>query len=190
MYFQKVFPEEAAAAASGKNLDDIDGLPSDDSEDDDYTPGDPGPDNEASGDESSTDYFSASDNAVPSPDNEQNLNLPSDDSEDDEYDPGAPDHYRHAMQETSASDFTSDSEDLGAILEDSESSGKVEGYVLSDHCKPNAVTSREKLKPGNVKKRISLNDELSYLAGSNAVPLGKRQVERLDYKKLHDVSFS
>lgn len=189
MYIQKVFPEEAAAAASGKSLDDINGLPSDDSEDDDYAPCDPGPDNEVSGDESSSDYFSASDDAIPSPDNEQNLDLPSDDSEDDEYDPGGPDHDRHAMQETSASDFTSDSEDLGAILEDSESSGKDEGHVLSDHCKPNAVTSREKLKSGNA-KRISLNDELPYLAGSNAVPLGKRQVERLDYKKLHDVSFS
>lgn len=189
--WEKVFPGEAAAAASGKSLDDIDGLPSDDSEDDDYTPYDPGPENEVSGDESSSDgsdYFSASDDAVPSPDDKENLDLPSDDPEDDEYDPGSPGHDRHAKQESSASDFTSDSEDLGAILEDSESLGKDEGHALSNHCKPNAVSSGKKLKPGKM-KRISLNDELSYLAGSNAVPLGKRQVERLDYKKLHDETY-
>jgi hypothetical protein len=196
---QKVFPEEAAAAKSGKSMEDNIGLPSDDSEDD-YNPDDPGLDHEVSGDESTSDesssdgsdYFSAPDDAVPSPDNKQILGLSSDDSEDDDYDPSAPDHNQsqHVKQESSSSDFTSDSEDFDAILEDGESPGQTEGHIpsVTVHGKPNAVASGEKLMAGNIKR---LSDELTHLTESNAVPVsGKRQVERLDYKKLHDVSFS
>lgn len=192
---QKVFPEEAAAAASGKTMDEGTGLPSDDSEDDDYNPDDPGLDHEVSRGESTSDgsdYFSASDDIVPPLDNKQIFSPPSDDSEDDEYDPDAPDDDQQEKEESSSSDFTSDSEDLGAILEDGESPNKDEGHFpsVSEDSKPNAVASGEKLKAGKRKGR-SLNDELSYLTESNTEAVsGKRRGERLDYKKLHDVSFS
>ena len=89
------------------------GLPSDDSDDDDYNPNVP-EDVEVEGDESSSDeseYASASEKLEDSGHEDQYLGLPSEDSEDDDYDPDDPDHDSKVAGESSSSDFTSDSED-------------------------------------------------------------------------------
>ncbi|KAL3515339.1 hypothetical protein ACH5RR_022241 [Cinchona calisaya] len=192
--WEKVFPEEAAAAASGMKMDDYSGLPSDDSEDDDYDPDKPELDNTVLGEESSSDesdYFSASDDPVTSLNAKQILGLPSDDSEDDDYDPSAVDTGELAKQESSSSDFTSDSEDLGAMFHGNEPLGVEEGHVSSvlAQSNSNGGSIGENFKVGGG-KRCSLSDELSFLLESGDAPVvGKRHVERLDYKKLHDETY-
>ncbi|XP_019170136.1 PREDICTED: homeobox protein HOX1A-like isoform X2 [Ipomoea nil] len=165
--WEKVFPEEAAAAASGKQLDDISGLPSDGSDDDDYNPDNPEVEENVSQDESSSDENDSSDASFDletTANDDILLGLPSEDSEDDDFDPDAPDHDEQVMQESSSSGFTSDSEDSG-----------------QDQC--------EKIKVGGAKQQ-PLKDEVSYLLHSSTVlASGKRQVERLDYKKLHDETY-
>ncbi|KAL2460302.1 Homeobox protein HAT3.1 [Abeliophyllum distichum] len=187
--WEKIFPE-AAASASGKKLDDGSGSSSDDSEDDDYDPDKPDTVEKVSGDELSydefgdesssddSDYFSASDDLVASPNNKQYLGLPSDDSEDDDFDPAAPVQDDEMKQDSSSSDFTSDSEDLGALLDDASAPG----------ISPVLGADEEKSKAGKVKR--SLRGELSYLWENNDAPIsGKRHVERLDYKILNDETY-
>ncbi|CAI9104331.1 OLC1v1002979C1 [Oldenlandia corymbosa var. corymbosa] len=184
--WEKVFPEEAAAALSGTKMDDYSGLPSDDSEDDDYDPDKQEQDQMVSAEESSSDdsagsdYFSADDDNVPARDDKQILGLPSDDSEDDDFDPTAPDLSDHSKQENSGSDFTSDSEgeDVGSILnEDDQNNSPVTGSV------------GEEVKLGRAKRK-SLSDEVAYLLQSSDAPKSaRRHVERLDYKKLHQETY-
>lgn len=189
-HLQKIFPE-ATASVSGKKLDDGSGSLSDDSEDDDYDPDKPdtvlkvsgdGLSNDKSGDQSSSDdsdYLLASDDLTASPNTKQYLGLPSDDSEDDDFDPAAPVQDEEVEQDSSSSDFTSDSEDLGALLDD----------AAAPEISPVLGADEEKSKAGKVKSQ-SLRGELSYLLETSDAPLsGKRLVERLDYKKLNDVSF-
>lgn len=179
-HMQKVFPEAAAAAAAGKNLDDNLGLPSDDSEDNEYDPD--GSELDEKGEESSSDesdFYTASEDNGTSPKSKQNLELASDDSEDDEYNPDAPDLDDQVKQESSSSDFTSDSDDFGVVF---------------DNTKSCRGSNGEGPKVGQ-RKNLSLNDELSSLLESGpghgeAAPVsGRRHVERLDYKRLYDVSF-
>ncbi|KAF7127178.1 hypothetical protein RHSIM_Rhsim11G0155600 [Rhododendron simsii] len=178
--WEKVFPEAAAAAAAGNNLDDNLGLPSDDSEDNEYDPD--GSEVDEKGEESSSDesdFYTASEDNGTSPKSKQNLELPSDDSEDDEYDPGAPDLDDQVKQESSSSDFTSDSDDFGVVF---------------DNTKSRKGSNGEGPKVGQGKKP-SINDELSSLLESGpghgeAAPVGgRRHVERLDYKKLYDDTY-
>ncbi|KAL0384277.1 UNVERIFIED_CONTAM: Pathogenesis-related homeodomain protein [Sesamum radiatum] len=189
---QKIFPE-AAAAASGKTLDNGSGSSSDDSDDDDYDPDKPDAVEKVEGDESSSDesnYFSASDDLAASLNNEKYLGLPSDDSEDDDFDPSALDPDKQAEQESSSSDFTSDSEDLGALLDDTEA-GEDLGHISpsSYHNQSSTGSKEENVKVGGT-KRQSLKDELSYLMETCGEPVsGKRHVERLDYKSLHDETY-
>lgn len=192
-HLQKIFPE-AAAAASGKKLEDGSGSSSDDSEDDEYDPDKPDTAEMVERDELSSDessYFSASDDLAASlNNNEKYLGLPSDDSEDDDFDPSAPDQDKQVKQDSSSSDFTSDSEDLGALLEDETAPGKDLGQISppADHKQP-SIGSDEEISEVARMKRQSLKDELSYLMETSAEPVSrKRHVERLDYKKLHDVS--
>ncbi|KAA8545804.1 hypothetical protein F0562_020745 [Nyssa sinensis] len=194
--WEKVFPE-AAAVAAGNKLDDSFGFPSDDSEDDDYDPDGPEVDERVQGDESSSDesdFFSASDDFGASPNHEQYLGLPSDDSEDDDYDPNAPVLDEQVKQESSSSDFTSDSEDFSVAFEDNRSSGGDGGPMSSpsDHLRPSRGSDGERSKLGRRKKQ-SLNNELLSLLESDpgqGDPLyGKRHVERLDYKMLHDETY-
>lgn len=175
LHLQKIFAEEAAAAASGKYLDDNSGLPSDDSEDDDYDPGGPDLDEKVQGDELSSDgsdYHSASDDMRVLPQKEACLGLPPDDSEDDDYDP-CPLVIDQMFKDSSCSDFTSDSEDL-TVFDDCKHSGQVQGPLNStaDH--------------------VGNNEEgCGHPGQADASPLHpRRQVESLDYKKLHDVSYS
>lgn len=195
---QKVFPE--AAATAGHNPDHNFGLPSDDSDDNDYTP-DGQDDEEVQGDESSSDeseYASATEEleAPPNapPNNDQYLGLPSDDSEDDDYNPHAEDHSEKVEQESSSTDFSSDYDDLAAALNDNRSSRDAEDPVSTslDGVKPLGSSCGERSKLGG--KKQSLNDELLSILESDpgqagfSTDFGKRHVERLDYKKLHDVS--
>lgn len=199
---QKVYPE-AAAAAAGQNSDHALGLPSDDSEDGDYDPDVPDTinhDDELSSDESSSDqsssdksgYASASEELEAPPNDDQYLGLPSDDSEDDDYDPCAPELDEGVRQESSSSDFTSDSEDLAAL--DHNRSSKDDNIVSSSLNNTKLVRNSNGQSSGGGPSKSALHNELSSLLESGPdkdglEPVsGKRQVERLDYKKLHDVS--
>ncbi|KAK1376322.1 hypothetical protein POM88_032515 [Heracleum sosnowskyi] len=119
--WEKIFAEEAAAAASGKNLDDNSGMPSDDSEDDDY-------------------------------------------------DPGGPDVDEKMFKDSSCSDFTSDSEDFTGVLDDCKHTGKAQGPQAST---PDHV--------GNNEEGCGHPEQ-----GDTAPLYPRRQVESLDYKKLHN----
>lgn len=188
--WERVFPE---VAATGHSQDPNFGLPSDDSDDNDYNPDGPEPDEKKSGGESSSDgsssdgsdFTSASEEFETPQNEEQNLGLPSDDSEDDNYDPDAPDD-EMVNQESSSSDFTSDSEDLTATLKDNMSSQQDEDLT-------SAVSKEKKSKTG--RKKGSLNDELSSIMESTpeqngSAPVSKtRGIERLDYKKLYDEAY-
>lgn len=187
---QKIFPE-AAAAASGKKLDDGAGSSSDDSEDEEYDPDKPDTDQKVEGDESSSDEsnYLSDDTAAPL-NTEKYLGLPSDDSEDDDFDPSAPHQHEQVKQDDSSSDFTSESEDLGALLEDETALSEDITQILppADNKLPSTGSIEEKSEVGRV-KRHSLKDELSYLMETGVEPVsGRRHVERLDYKKLNDVS--
>lgn len=191
-HLQKIFPE-AAAAFSGKKLDDGSRSSSDDSEDDDYDPDKPDRNDKVEGDQSSSDesnYFSAPDDgAASSLNNEKYLGLPSEDSEDDDFDPSAPDDDEQVMHGSSSSDFTSDSEDLDALVEDDALPGKdIEQISSADQNQPSASSKEENSKVGGTKGK-SLKDDLAYLMETGAEPVtGKRHVERLDYQKLLVVS--
>nr|XP_008338248.1 homeobox protein HAT3.1-like isoform X1 [Malus domestica]XP_008338250.1 homeobox protein HAT3.1-like isoform X1 [Malus domestica]XP_008338251.1 homeobox protein HAT3.1-like isoform X1 [Malus domestica]XP_017178666.1 homeobox protein HAT3.1-like isoform X1 [Malus domestica]XP_028965500.1 homeobox protein HAT3.1-like isoform X1 [Malus domestica] len=197
--WEKVFPE-AAAAASGHNQDHSHGLPSDDSDDNDYDPDGPETNDEVPGEESSSDeseYASASDGLdTPKNNDEQYLGLPSDDSEDDDYNPDAPEVIEDDKKESSSSDFTSDSEDLGAALDDNNMSAEdVEGPKSTslDESGPLRGSSKQSSRRGQ--KKQPLKDEVLSLLelgpgqGGAAPVSGKRHIERLDYKKLHDETY-
>ncbi len=131
----------------------------------DYNPCEPD-DEKVEGEESSSDeseYASATKELEAPPQDEQYLGLPSDDSEDDDYDPESPDLYVMVEKGSSSSGFTSGSEDLAAALDDNRPSRDDEGPTS---------TSLDGIKP---------------LRGSAPVSR-RRQVERLDYKELHDVT--
>lgn len=177
---QKIFPE---AVAAGKKLDVGYGS-SDDSQDDDFDPDKLQivkiQEDESSSDESS--YFSASDGLAAAPDKDNYLELPSDDSADIDFDPTAADQDEQVKQSSSSSDFSSDSEDLGALLDDATMTDKE-----PEHISPDAA-EEENAAVGKLK---GLKAELAYLLHtSDQSVCDKRQVERLDYKKLLEVSFS
>lgn len=124
------------------------------------------------------------------PKDDEILGLSSEDSEDDDFNPDDPDKDEPVKTESSSSDFTSDSEDFSMIVDTNRLRGDEQGVSSSvDNSMPNSASQEEKGKVGKA-KRNSLKDELSYLMQSDS-PLvsAKRHIERLDYKKLHDVSF-
>ncbi|KAF7811045.1 homeobox protein HAT3.1 [Senna tora] len=199
--WERIFPE--AAAAAGNNVDHNSGLPSEDSDDDDYNP-DVSEDKEIKGDESNFDeseyasaseseYASASEKLENSRNEDQYLGLPSDDSEDDDYDPNALNIDKKINEESSSSDFTSDSEDLATTIKDNMFSEQDEDPLSTSlgDSKQFKGSGRQRGKAG---KKQTLADELSSLLESDPGQEGsspisaKRNVERLDYKKLYDVS--
>ncbi|RAL45336.1 hypothetical protein DM860_014746 [Cuscuta australis] len=176
--WEKVFQEEPAAAASGKQLDDMAGLPSDDSEDDDYNPDNLEVNAKISEDDEShsDDESDSSDTSfeLETPNDELLLGLPSEDSEDDDYDPDSHEHNEQIMQYSSSSDFTSDSEDFSVEFKNIMSPGQEDHY--------------EKVEVGGGPH--SLKGEVEFLMQSyETLASGKRHIERLDYKKLHDETF-
>uniref|UniRef100_A0A7N0UE90 Uncharacterized protein n=1 Tax=Kalanchoe fedtschenkoi TaxID=63787 RepID=A0A7N0UE90_KALFE len=175
-----VFPEAAAAAAAaGANLqDEILGLPSDDSGDNDFDPDHTDVDEKVeeykseeggeSGGEGSTsdesDFTSASEDLGDFVNEGQLNGNPldnSDEEEDDDYDPDAPDPDEQIKEESSSSDFTSDSEDFVPEVDNvtSKTNGSSELAMLE--------TEQESPAPGSK----------------------KRDIERLDYKKLYDETY-
>lgn len=161
---QRVFPEAAAENKVDHNL----GLSSDDSDDGDYNP-DVAEDEEVEGGKSSSDESensSASEEMEVSHSEDPYLGLPSEDSEDDDFDPNAADHDKDVTEESSISDFTSDSEDLANVI-------KVNTFSGQDN-DPISASSLLELDPGQ--------------EASTPVS-GRRHIERLDYKKLYDVSY-
>ncbi|XP_038876114.1 homeobox protein HAT3.1 isoform X2 [Benincasa hispida] len=196
--WEKVYPE-AAAAAAGQNSDHTLGLPSDDSEDGDYDPDVPDTidqDNESSSDESSSSsdqsnsdtsgYASASEGLEVPPNDDQYLGLPSDDSEDDDYDPSVPELDEGVRRESSSSDFTSDSEDLAAL--DNNRPSKDDDFVSSLN-NTLSVKNSNGQSSGCGPSKSALHNELSSLKDGLEPVSGRRQVERLDYKKLHDETY-
>lgn len=115
------------------------------------------------------------------------MGLSSDDSEDNDYDPSALDIDK---QESSSSDFTSDSEDLAATLDDN--SEKDEVHMSSLDAKPLGKSDKQGFRRDGKKSSLEgeLLDILKSGPGKDGSPpvSGRRHVERLDYKKLHDVS--
>ncbi|XP_061959157.1 homeobox protein HAT3.1-like isoform X2 [Populus nigra] len=191
--WEKVFPE-AATTASGQKLDHNFGPSSDDSDDNDYDPDGPDIDKKSQKEESSSDesdFTSASDEFKAPPDGKEYSGLSSDDSEDDDYDPDAPVLEEKLKQESSSSDFTSDSEDLAATING-------DGLSLEDECRmpiePRGVSNGRKSKFDG-KKMQSLNSELLSMLepdlcqDESATVSGKRNVDRLDYKKLYDETY-
>ncbi|XP_043713167.1 homeobox protein HAT3.1 isoform X2 [Telopea speciosissima] len=169
-HWEKVFPEAAATAARDEQDGDL-GLPSDDSEDDDYDPDGPQDDGKAQTEDSTfeeSDFTSASEDSRAVSNDDLYVGLLSDDAEDNDYDPNAVDHDELIKKESSSSDFTSDSEDISASGDDSKSFDGVE-----------------------VPESLSMDDAKSIRGSDPNATLvsGKRNVERLDYKKLHDETY-
>ncbi|XP_076953905.1 pathogenesis-related homeodomain protein-like [Bidens hawaiensis] len=158
--WEKVFPE---TAASGNKLDDNSGLPSDDSEDDDYNPDGPQLEDEADTEDSSSDEAEDFGNVA---NNEQLSELPSDDSEDDDFNPDRVDSDEEDNIKSSGS--TSSSDDIGDIKDDV-ASVEVQTVDMS--------ADKEELLESNME-----NDDFAPITA-------KRNVERLDYKKLHDETY-
>ncbi|GAB2291725.1 hypothetical protein Dimus_025976 [Dionaea muscipula] len=161
--WEKIFPE---AATSGNRQDDSLGLPSDDSEDNDFDPDralDDSGRNESGSTSDESDFSSASEDLRAIGRDDQNLASHSDDSEDDNYDPEVPDADEQVNSESSSSDFTSASEDLGASIAD------------------NGTSSRDG-RPAPFPKLDVEQDDLLPISG-------RRVVERLDYKKLYDETY-
>ncbi|XP_022942376.1 homeobox protein HAT3.1 [Cucurbita moschata] len=208
--WEKVFPE-AAAAAAGQSSDHTMSLPSDDSDDGDYDPDVPDAidqDGESRSDHSSSDQSSsdlsssdksgyasasASEELEAPPNDDQYLGLPSDDSEDDDYDPGAPVRDEGVGQESSSSDFTSDSEDLAALVDNG--SSKDDNIASSPLNNTVPVRNSDGQSSGRGPNKNAQHNKLSSLVGSGPdeggleLVSGRRHVERLDYKKLHDETF-
>ncbi|KAE8730416.1 Auxin-responsive GH3 family protein [Hibiscus syriacus] len=186
--WEKVFPE-AAVAADGQNQDPNFGLPSDDSNDEDYNADNSETDEKDQEDESSSDesdFTSTSEELEVSANVDPCVGLPSDDSEDDEYDPDGPDHDNVAKPERSSSDFTSDSEDLGAILEDKISSQK-DGPASNS----GAIDSLWQLpKLGKEPLSDELVSIMESASGQDAAALSKKRItDKLDYKRLYDETY-
>ncbi|KAF9622015.1 hypothetical protein IFM89_029235 [Coptis chinensis] len=200
--WEKVFPE-AASMTAGDMTDEILGLPSDDSEDNEYNPDasdveeDVCTEGSSSDESDDSDFTSASDDMGVSPIGDQYmgmiLGLPSDDSEDDEYDPNALE-VEKIKDESSSSDFTSDSEYFSASSDANGSSGLDADLAPSSvHDSRPPGSSNRRSKFTRFKKQSVKSELLSILepdGQENPSPLlGKRQREQLDYKKLHDETY-
>ncbi|GMJ06839.1 hypothetical protein HRI_004353100 [Hibiscus trionum] len=189
--WEQVFPE-AALAAGGQNQDPNFGLPSDDSDDNDYNPDILENDEKDQGDESSSDEsdFTSASEELEAPANvDPYLGLPSEDSEDDDYDPDGLNHDNVAKSESSSSDFTSDSEDLDAMLVDDDISSQKDGGPMSNGA--SRVSKSQKHKLG---RKESMNDELLSIvepaSGEDGATIpDKRSIQRLDYKRLYDETY-
>ncbi|XP_077224912.1 homeodomain-like protein with RING/FYVE/PHD-type zinc finger domain-containing protein [Tasmannia lanceolata] len=198
--WEKVFPEAAAISSGDRQYDDL-GLPSDDSEDNDYDPNGPNHDEKVLKEGSSTkesDFTSASDDSKASTRDEKpgQPSFSSDDSEDNDYDPNGPDpdtdeKVQNEVSGSDESDFTSDSEDLDALIKDNEHSGVDEVPVSSSlgHSEPVTISAEGRLKMDTKEKQLVNSELLSILEPNALLVSRKRHRERLDYKKLHDDAY-
>ncbi|XP_071736804.1 pathogenesis-related homeodomain protein [Rutidosis leptorrhynchoides] len=175
--WEKVFPE---SAAPGNKPEDDPGLPSDDSGDDDYNPDVPDADagvdvdvdvdadvEDSSSDES--DFSSASEDLAAVVNNEQFFGLPSEDSDDDDFNPDKADPDEDVKTKSSSSDFSSDFDDLGDFTKNEVLASEIQEPLMS--------INKEELQ------------ETVMEDGDYGPITAKRNIERLDYKKLHDETY-
>ncbi|KAE8686771.1 hypothetical protein F3Y22_tig00111027pilonHSYRG00062 [Hibiscus syriacus] len=190
--WEKVFPEAALAAAGGENQDPNFGLPSDDSDDNDYNPDISVNDENDQGDASSSDesdFTSASEEPEVPANANPYLGLQSEDSDDDDYNPNGLNHDNVAKAECSSSDFTSDSEDLGTVIVEDDISSQKDGGPMSNGASRNSKGQKSKLSG-----KKSMNNELLSVIESasgqdGATISDKRNIQRLDYKRLYDETY-
>ncbi|XP_062221231.1 homeobox protein HAZ1-like [Phragmites australis] len=178
--WEEVFPE-AASLANGSKQVDASNLQPNDSEDNDYNPA------LAEGHMVNEDRSSAEDEGKV-----DDLGLPSEDSEDDDFDPTGPDSSEDRKNESNSeeSDFTSDSDDFCAEIAKSRGLDEVSISPLS-----NVIDHADRMKISAVDNHF--NEENSNrafvemeLEQDMILPVSsRRQVERLDYKKLYDEAY-
>eukprot|EP00268_Persea_americana_P053729 TRINITY_DN6110_c0_g1_i1.p1 TRINITY_DN6110_c0_g1~~TRINITY_DN6110_c0_g1_i1.p1 ORF type:complete len:902 (+),score=213.23 TRINITY_DN6110_c0_g1_i1:447-3152(+) len=198
--WEEVFPEAAAAASGDKQQDEL-GLPSDDSEDDDYDPDCPEADEKIQKESSSSEESgstSTSDGSSASADDKQHINpgFSSDDSEDNDFDPDAPELDEKVQSEGSSSDesdFSSDTNDLIPSKYDNDSSGS-DNESSPNHAEHIGGFDGGEPEASQRTKRTLSSELLSTLerdqSGEIFLPVsGKRLRERLDYKKLNDETY-
>uniref|UniRef100_A0A0D9VFK7 Homeobox domain-containing protein n=1 Tax=Leersia perrieri TaxID=77586 RepID=A0A0D9VFK7_9ORYZ len=208
--WEKVFPE-AASFANGSKQIDVSDLPSDDSADDDYDPdlaqGRNVDEEKSSGEDESegsdSDHSSSEDSE--SSENRKSktskngrtiddIGLPSEDSEDGDFDPASPDSDKDQNDESNSdqseqSDFTSDSDDFCAEIAKSCGQDEISGPSLSqvrtvDPTDGSAFDSEPNAENLNLAfMETDLEQDMVLPVSS------KRQVERLDYKKLYDEAY-
>lgn len=204
--WEKVFPE-AAAMANGSKQDVTFDLPSDDSDDNDFDPDVPEEhvaskeeasseeeeDEDADGgsDSDDSDFLTSSDDSEPLTEKKKvdDLGLPSEDSEDDDYDPEAPDSDKDIQEKKTSSaesDFTSDSDDFCKEIAKSGGHDEVSSSPLPDSKVNDKETSTAQADTENSDEEpmeIEMDQDV-------ILPVsGRRQVDRLDYKKLYDEEY-
>ncbi|PUZ54807.1 hypothetical protein GQ55_5G160700 [Panicum hallii var. hallii] len=177
--WEKVFPEAASPANGSKQVGSSD-LPPDRIEDNDYNP-------PLAEGHMNQDRFSAEDDGKV-----DDLGLPSEDSEDDDFDPAGPDSSEDPKNELNSeeSDFTSDSDDFCAEIAKSCGQDEVSASPLLDVINR---TDRMKTKAvGNHSNEETSNRAFADMELDQGMVLpisSRRQVERLDYKKLYDEAY-
>nr|CAB3478288.1 unnamed protein product [Digitaria exilis] len=173
----KIFPEAASIANGSKQVAASDPAPGH-MEDNDYNPA------LAEGHMINEDMFSAEND-----DKVDDLGLPSEDSEDDDFNPAGSDSSEDQKNELKSeeSDFTSDSDDFCA--------------EIAKSCHQDEVSASPLIKFTDVMKTSGSynhsNEEISNHALIDMEPeqgivlpiSSRRQVERLDYKKLYDEAY-
>ncbi|KAG2626343.1 hypothetical protein PVAP13_3KG348700 [Panicum virgatum] len=209
--WEKVFPE-AAALANGSKQDDAFDLPSDDSEDNDFNPNmseehvaskeegssEEEEDEDGGSDSDNSNFLTSSDSDGSGPSTMDkkkvdDLGLPSEDSEDDDYDPAGPgsdnDSDKDIQKNKSTSDesdFTSDSDDFCKEIAKSCGHDEVSSLPLPDVKVDDIERSTAQANTENS------NDDPMETEMDQSVVLpvsGRRQTERLDYKKLYDEAY-
>ncbi|CAO2194676.1 unnamed protein product [Urochloa humidicola] len=174
--WEKVFPEAASLANDSKQVGASD-LPPD--RINDYNS------ELAEGHMMNEDRFSAEDD-----DKVDNLGLPSEDSEDDDFDPAGQDSSEDQKNELNSegSDFTSDSDDFCAEIAKSRGQDEVSASPLLDVM---SHTDIMKMRAGDnhsneeISNRAFIDMELEQVLPISS----RRQIERLDYKKLYDEAY-
>lgn len=197
--WEKVFPETAALAHGTIPKDAFD-LPSEDSEDSDFDPniaeehvtgheeGSSEEDEDEGSDSDDSNFVTTSDNSEHLKEKEKvdDLGLPSEDSEDDDYDPAGPDSDKDIKEKQDESDFTSDSDDFCAEIakscgRDEVSSGAKVGDPTNDL--EGATACSNTAIPNLTSNDLEIDQD-------EVLPvLGRRQGQRLDYKKLYDDAY-
>ncbi|RCV16915.1 hypothetical protein SETIT_3G176600v2 [Setaria italica] len=204
--WEKVFPE-AATMANGSNQDDAFDLPSDDSDDNDFEPNMPEEhvaskeegsseeeeDEDGGSDSDDSNFLTSSDSDDSEPltakKKVDDLGLPSEDSEDDDYDPAGPDSDKDIQKKESnsdESDFTSDSDDFCEEIAKTGGHDEVSSPPLPDGKVDDMEKSTSQANTANS------NDDPMETEMDQSVVLpvsGRRQTERLDYKKLYDEAY-
>lgn len=206
--WEKVFPE-SALLANGSNQIGSSDLPSDDSEDNDYSPalaeGQMVDENKSSAededevsDSDDSDFMTSSDASELSMKKRSesknkktvdDLGLPSEDSGDDDFDPAGPvsSEDQKAKTNSEESDFTSDSDDFCAEIAKSCGQDEVSPPSSSDHADGIEISAVDNQLGQEDNNRIIMETELDQ---DVVLPVSsRRQVERLDYKRLYDEAY-